>query len=81
VSFLDIGQGGATLVQHGEHALLVDTGPSGGAVVRRVPEATLGHANLGTTSTYLQGFDTEEIIATVHGRRAPMMFATAGLQL
>jgi hypothetical protein len=24
--------------------------------------------------------DTEEIIATVHGRRAPMMSATAGLQ-
>jgi hypothetical protein len=31
----------------------------------------LGHANLGTTSVYLQG--TEEIIATVHGRRAPMI--------
>jgi len=26
----------------------------------------LGHANLGTTSIYLQGIDTEEIIATVH---------------
>jgi integrase len=41
----------------------------------------LGHANLGTTSIYLQGIDTEEIIATVHARRAPMMSATAGLQL
>jgi site-specific recombinase XerD len=40
----------------------------------------LGHANLGTTSIYLQGIDTEEIIATVHARRAPMMLATAGLQ-
>ena len=31
----------------------------------------LGHANLGTTSIYLQGIDPEEIIATVHcaGRR------------
>ena len=38
----------------------------------------LGHANLGTTSIYLH---TEEIIATVHARRAPMMSATAGLQL
>ena len=36
---------------------------------------------LGTTSIYLQGIDTEEIIATVHARRAPMMSATAGLQL
>jgi hypothetical protein len=40
-----------------------------------------GHANLGTTSIYLQGIDTEEIIATVHARRAPLMSATAGLRL
>jgi hypothetical protein len=45
------------------------------------PARELGHANLGTTSIYLQGIDTEEIIATVHARRAPMMSATAGLQL
>jgi site-specific recombinase XerD len=41
----------------------------------------LGHANLGTTSIYLQGIDTEEIIAAVHTRRAPMMSATTGLRL
>jgi site-specific recombinase XerD len=41
----------------------------------------LRHANLGTTSIYLQGIDTEEIIATVHGRRAPMMLASVGLRL
>jgi site-specific recombinase XerD len=41
----------------------------------------LGHANLGTTSIYLQGIDPEEIIATVRMRRAPMMSASAGLQL
>src|SRR3954451_24177989 len=41
----------------------------------------LGHANLATTSISLQGIDTEEIIATVHAPRAPMMSATAGLQL
>jgi site-specific recombinase XerD len=40
----------------------------------------LGHANLGNTSIYLQGIDPEEIIATVHMRRAPMMSATAGLR-
>ena len=37
----------------------------------------LGH---GTTSIYLQGIDTEEIIAAIHSRRAPMMSATAGLR-
>jgi site-specific recombinase XerD len=41
----------------------------------------LGHANLGTTSIYLQGIDPEEIIAAVHARRAPMMSASAGLRL
>ena len=41
----------------------------------------LGHADLGTTSIYLQGIDPEEIIATVHMRRAPMMSASAGLRL
>jgi len=41
----------------------------------------LGHANLGTTSIYLQGIDTEEIIAAVHTRRAPVISATAGLRL
>ena len=41
----------------------------------------LGHANLGTTSTYLQGIDPEEIIAAVHVRRAPMISASAGLRL
>ena len=41
----------------------------------------LGHANLGTTSIYLQGIDPEEIIATVRTRRGPMMSASAGLRL
>jgi hypothetical protein len=30
---------------------------------------------------YLLGIDTEEIISTVHARRAPMMHASAGLAL
>ena len=30
---------------------------------------------------YLQGIDNEEIIGTVHARRAPMMHASAGLEL
>ena len=39
VSFLDVGQGDATLIQHGEHAVLVDTGRPGGPIVRRLREA------------------------------------------
>jgi site-specific recombinase XerD len=41
----------------------------------------LGHSYLSTTGTYLQGIDSEEIISAVHARRAPMMHASAGLQL
>jgi hypothetical protein len=41
----------------------------------------LGHANLGTTSIYLQGIDPEEIITAVRTRRPPMMFVSAGLGL
>jgi site-specific recombinase XerD len=41
----------------------------------------LGHANLGTTSIYLQGIDPEEIIGAVRARRAPMISASAGLRL
>jgi site-specific recombinase XerD len=46
-----------------------------------VIQRQLGHANLGTTSIYLQGIDPEEIIATVRRRRTPMMSASAGLRL
>ena len=41
----------------------------------------LGHAHLSTTGTYLQGISSEEMISTVHARRAPMMHASAGLAL
>jgi hypothetical protein len=40
-----------------------------------------GHANLGTTSIYLQGISPDEIITAVRTRRAPMMSASAGLKL
>jgi integrase/recombinase XerD len=61
------------------HAHAVELAREG--VSLNVIQRQLGHANLGTTSIYLQGIDTEEIIPTVHARRAPMMSATAGLQL
>ena len=41
----------------------------------------LGHRNMATTSTYLTGIGAAEVIATVAARPAPMMSATAGLQL
>jgi site-specific recombinase XerD len=61
------------------HAHAVELAREG--VPLNVIQRQLGHANLGTTSIYLQGIDTEETIATVHARRAPMMSATAGLRL
>jgi integrase/recombinase XerD len=61
------------------HAHAVELAREG--VPLNVIQRQLGHANLGTTSIYLQGIDAEETIATVHARRAPMMSATAGLQL
>jgi integrase len=41
----------------------------------------LGHAYLSTTGTYLEGVSSEEIIGAVHGRQAPMMHASTGLEL
>jgi competence protein ComEC len=38
VSFLDVGQGDATLVQDGGHAVLVDTGPPDGPILTRLRE-------------------------------------------
>jgi integrase/recombinase XerD len=60
------------------HAHAVELAREG--VALNVIQRQLGHANLGTTSIYLQGIDAEEIVATVHNRRAPMVSATAGLQ-
>jgi site-specific recombinase XerD len=61
------------------HAHAVELAREG--VALNIIQRQLGHANLGTTSIYLQGIDTEEIIAAVHDRRGPMMSATAGLRL
>jgi site-specific recombinase XerC len=61
------------------HAHAVELAREG--VSLNVIQRRLGHANLGTTGIYLQGIDIEEIISTVNRRRAPMMSATAGLQL
>ena len=46
-----------------------------------VIQRQLGHRNLGVTSIYLQGIDPDEIIQTVHARRAPLIPASVGLAL
>jgi hypothetical protein len=61
------------------HAHAIELAREG--VPLNVIQRQLGHANLGTTSIYLQAIDTEEIIAMVHARRAPMMSASAGLRV
>ena len=61
------------------HAHAVELAREG--VPLNVIQRQLGHSNLGTTSIYLQGIDTEEIIAAVHQRQAPVISATAGLKL
>ncbi len=38
----------------------------------------LGHSHLSTTGTYLEGINHEEIISTVHARRAPMKRKRSG---
>lgn len=44
-----------------------------------VIQRQLGHADLGITSVYLQGIDSGEIVAVVHGRRAPVIPAAVAL--
>ena len=46
VSFLDVGQGDATLLQRGSASVLVDTGPPGGPVLRRLREAGVRRLDL-----------------------------------
>ncbi len=46
VSFLDIGQGDATLIQHGRAAVLVDTGPRDGPILQRLREAGVRRLDL-----------------------------------
>ena len=46
-----------------------------------VIQRQLGHSYVSTTSVYLQGINTEEIISAIHARRSPMMHVSAGLEL
>ncbi len=46
ISFLDIGQGDATLIQHGRATVLVDTGPPGGPILERLRDAGVRRLDL-----------------------------------
>jgi site-specific recombinase XerD len=61
------------------HAHAVELAREGVAV--NIIQRQLGHTDLGTTSTYLQGIDPSEIIDAVRTRRPPTIPATAGLTL
>jgi competence protein ComEC len=50
VSFLNIGQGDATLLQHGGASILFDTGPPGGPILRRLKEAGVRRLDLLVTT-------------------------------
>ena len=46
ISFLSVGQGDATLLQSGDHAALVDSGPPGDAIVDRLSESGVRRLDL-----------------------------------
>ena len=59
------------------HAHAVELAREGVAI--NIIQRQLGHTDLGTTSTYLQGIDPSEIIDAVRSRHQPTISATAGL--
>ena len=59
----------------------LEVGVAGVAVPLPVIQRQLGHSYASTTSVYLQGIDVEDIIGTIHARRAPTMHVSAGLDL
>ena len=61
------------------HAHAVELAREGVAV--NIIQRHLGHTDLGTTSTYLQGIDPSEVIEAARSRRQPTISATAGLRL
>jgi integrase/recombinase XerD len=61
------------------HAHAVELAREGVAV--NLIQRQLGHTDLGTTATYLQGIDPSEVINAVRSRRQPTIPAAAGLTL
>jgi competence protein ComEC len=82
VSFLDVGQGDATLLQDGRAALLVDAGPADGEIVRRLRQAgvrrldalVLTHAqadHIGGAASVLRAVPVDLVIDGEDGVRSP----------
>jgi integrase len=61
------------------HALAVELAREG--VPLPILQRHLGHRNMATTSISLSGIGTDEVIATMAAGPAPMMTASAGLEL
>ena len=61
------------------HAMAVELAREG--VPLPILQRQLGHRNMATTSIYLSGIGIDEVIGRVAARPAPMMSASAGLEL
>jgi len=92
VSFLDVGQGDATLVQHGHASVLVDTGPPGApliarlrsAGVRRLDLLVLTHAQLdheGNAATLLAAMPVASVLDGGDGAGGSLTATVAGAEV
>lgn len=90
LTFLDVGQGDATLVQHGDAAVLVDTGTPDGPVVARLRQAgvrrldvlAVTHAEAdheGGAAVVLRSFPVALLLDGRDGRRSPSGDAMAAV--
>lgn len=77
VSFLDVGQGDATLIQRDGRSILFDTGPPGGPIVSRLQE--LGIRRLDALVTTHAATDHEGMAIPVVDRFRPRMIVDGGL--
>jgi competence protein ComEC len=76
VSFLNIGQGDATLVQSGRASVLFDTGPPGGPILRRLREAGIDRLD-GLVLTHAEA-DHEGMALEVMRAFAPRLVIDGG---
>jgi competence protein ComEC len=76
ISFLNIGQGDATLLQHGGASILFDTGPPGGPILRRLKEAGVRRLDLLVT-THAQ-LDHEGMAVPITRKYHPRLILDGG---
>ncbi|HEY6892438.1 MAG TPA: MBL fold metallo-hydrolase [Solirubrobacter sp.] len=76
VSFLDVGQGDATLVQLGATSVLVDTGPPDGPILKRLAEARIKRLDA-LFLTHAEA-DHEGAAPAVIGRFSPRLVVDGG---